>query len=252
MRRLSSLLVLLAAFAAGAATASDRVATCASDRNVRQQLEALMRSQNQQVAAALDRIDGTARRLLALRSYLRAAGSLPERWSWTQAEIDAYRESPEYISLLTEIDAIRARFERDNPGFTLYANTDVRSLDTQIQRWNENPRVGDVASGLYLATCQGKAAKPQALREFLLDWQPDAPPPLAAPGLSQHGRGRAIDFQIERNKTLVAGTDTADIKRVWEEQGWSRKLQAAVMGASRKFQGPLAQPNEPWHYEYRP
>jgi hypothetical protein len=75
---------------------------------------------------------------------------------------------------------------------------------------------------------------------------------LAAPGLSLHGRARAIDFQIHRGVRVVAGPEVAKIADTWEGQGWSRKLREAVMGASNKFKGPLAAPNEPWHYEYQP
>ena len=73
-------------------------------------------------------------------------------------------------------------------------------------------------------------------------------PPLAAPGLSLHGRSRAIDFQIMRNGRIIAPTEVAKARSVWEKQGWARRL-AAVMRDTR-FVGPLQSPNEPWHYEY--
>lgn len=41
---------------------------------------------------------------------------------------------------MAEIDKITAQFEQSNPGFTLYANSEVRSLDDQIGKWNSNPR----------------------------------------------------------------------------------------------------------------
>jgi hypothetical protein len=42
----------------------------------------------------MQEIVGTDRQLLALRSYQRAGKGLAERWSWTQAEIEAFQGSP--------------------------------------------------------------------------------------------------------------------------------------------------------------
>lgn len=212
------------------------------------------------VESTIQRIDGTDRQLLALRSYLRSKDSLASRWSWSQAEIDAYGRSDQYRDMMAEIDKIKSRFERANPGFTLYANTDVRSLDLQIERWNENATVGEIAHSLYRASCDylaasmGKRAAGTAdrFRDFLVQWQPELPAPLAAPGLSLHGRARAIDFQVHKDDQMIAGTDTAEIARTWVGQGWAQKLNEAVRAASGKFQGPLTLPDEPWHYEYRP
>ena len=102
------------------------------------QIGELARAQGTQIAETVGRIDGEGRQLLALRSYLRASNSIAARWSWTQKQIETYRQSAEYEALLAEIERIRARFEADNPGYQLYANTDVRSLDLQIERWNGN------------------------------------------------------------------------------------------------------------------
>ena len=47
------------------------------------------------VAQTLAQLDGSGRQLLALRSYLRSAPHLAERWSWTQQQIEAFEGSPE-------------------------------------------------------------------------------------------------------------------------------------------------------------
>ena len=47
------------------------------------------------VAQTLAQLDGSGRQLLALRSYLRSAPRLAERWSWTQEQIEAFEGSPE-------------------------------------------------------------------------------------------------------------------------------------------------------------
>lgn len=246
---------LLVVAASGISTLA-HAQSCTRDSQLELQWSRLARDQGAPVADALRRIAGLDRRLLALRSYLRGETTLSDRWSWSQAQIESYRQSAEYRELLVEIEMIRARFEHDNPGYELYANTEVRSLDLQIQRWNENAGVGRVASTLARALCTRFNDKSElsadALRAALIDWQPPVPAPLAAPGLSWHGRARAIDFQIHRGRTLIAGPEVAKIADTWEAQGWSRRLHAAITAVSTRFKGPLQAPHEPWHYEYQP
>ncbi len=213
------------------------------------------------VKETLQRIEGTPRQLLAVRGYLRTGPHLSSRWSWSTDEIRGYEAGQEYRDLLAEIAAVRARFEAQNPGYSLYANTSARSLDLQLQRWNSNESVGVIAQRLQesvereLAT-RAYSGHPDAqatlrFAEFLRAWRPTpSAAPLAAPGLSLHGRSRAIDFQIMQNGRIIAPTEVAKVRSVWERQGWAGKL-AAVMRESR-FVGPLQSPNEPWHYEYAP
>ena len=85
------------------------------------------------VAQTLVQLDGTGRQLLALRSYLRSAPHLTERWSWTQEEIKAFEGSTEQRELQQEIDRVRTAFVAANPGFELYVNPQVRSLDAQVE-----------------------------------------------------------------------------------------------------------------------
>jgi hypothetical protein len=210
---------------------------------------------------ALSRIDGESRRLLATRAYLRAADRLESRWSWSDAEVDRYERSAEYQALLREIALVQARFEAANPGYSLYANTEVRSLDRQLERWNTNPAVARVARSLHDAAvvelkARSYSARPDAastkkFADFLARWTPTpAAAPLAAPGLSLHGRARAIDFQVMHQGRVAAGTEVTAVASVWSKQGWGRKLHDAVQGT--RFKGPLASPDEPWHYEYQP
>jgi hypothetical protein len=208
---------------------------------------------------ALRRIDGKPRQLLAVRGYLRAGQQLQSRWSWSADEIHTYEANGEYADLLAEIALVRARFEAANPGFSLYANPTARSLDLQLQRWNSNKSVGVVAERLQKAAERELAlstypAHPDAkatlrFADFLRAWRPvPAAAPLAAPGLSLHGRLRAIDFQITRNGHIVAPTEVAKARSVWERQGWAGRL--AAVTRDTRFVGPLQSPNEPWHYEY--
>jgi hypothetical protein len=207
--------------------------------------------------SALAAISRPDRRLLALRAYLRAGNSLDERWSWSQDRIAAYAASPEGKAAAADIDAVTAAFAAANPGFTLRVNRMPRSLEAQLARWNDNPSVGTVAAALARALEQqfgSSATVPDTaqLRRALMDWTPDSAAPLAAPGLSAHGQGRAFDFQVEQQGRVIAGIVSASAHSQWDAAGWTRRLHAAVAAAGNRFYGPLASPYEPWHYAYEP
>lgn len=220
---------------------------------------ALNRRLAQNERDTLDKIPIADRRLLALRAYLRAGRNLRDRWSWTDAQIRSYEQSAEYQQLRADIAAIVAEFERRNPGYTLYANTQVRSLDVQLERWNSNPRVGVTAKNLERDAESAAAKLPvqptdaalTRFEAFLKGWPPSPTSPLAAPGLSLHGQSRAIDFQIMKDGKIVAATEVNAVARQWDAPGWTLKLKDAVTAASKRFAGPLPAPNEPWHYEYK-
>jgi hypothetical protein len=226
-------------------------------------LSRLVARQDPRVAEALARIDGTGRRLLALRSYLRAGDDIAERWSWTQEQIQAFESSPEHRDLLAEIERVRDAFSRENPGYELWVNPKVRGLDRQIDSWNDNESVGAAAARLltdalelmgradFAAAVQAEHAE-LALESFLVAYQPVPTPTVAAPGLSPHGQMRAVDFQVHQGDRVVVGPRTASIDADWDAAGWSSRLDAAVRSASRHFIGPLSTPREPWHYTYTP
>jgi|HigsolmetaAR204D_1030405.scaffolds.fasta_scaffold00242_32 hypothetical protein len=209
---------------------------------------------------ALQRVGDEERKLLALRAYIRAGAELPGRWTWTARQVGSFKASAEYERLLMAVQAVTDEFERRNPGYSLYTNLEVRTLAVQLERWNENPRVGRTARELWRAAERELArrnypnhATPQSrerFEQFLRGWIPHTPAPLAAPGLSAHGQLRAIDFQIVRNGAVVAGPEVTTVESVWERGGWREKLHAAVVASGAPFRGPLAVPNEPWHYTY--
>lgn len=245
------------------ATAQDSVpartsAAVALDEHLAQ-LAAL---QDPRVTEALARIDGTGRRLLALRSYLRSRDHLAERWSWTQEQIQAYEGSAEHQHLQAEIERVREAFTRDNPGFELWVNPQVRSLDRQLESWNGNESVSAAAAKLLedalefvgraeFAAAQAERAR-HAFESFLLAYRPAPTPTVAAPGLSPHGQMRAVDFQVHQGDRIIAGPRAATITTDWDATGWASRLDAAVRAASRRFIGPLATPREPWHYTFSP
>ena len=210
--------------------------------------------------SALRSIEGEPRRLLATRAYLRADKSLLARWSWSARRIAEYERSDEHRALSEAIAQVNARFEARNPGYSLFVNTQVRSLDLQLERWNRNPGVeraamrihevvqDEIRNGNYPATPDAKAT--QRFVAFLRNLPPMIPVPLAAPGLSLHGQSRALDFQIRKDGRTVAGPEVASVVEIWEKQGWARKLADAVDPSNGVFVGPLESLNEPWHYEY--
>ena len=155
-------------------------------------IDALAAEQDPHVADALGRIDGTGRRLLALRSYVRGRAHLADRWSWTSEQIAAYEGTAEHGELLQEIERVRAAFVRENPGFELWVNPQVRSLDIQLEHWNTNESVAAAAANLLAATNEFvaspafPAAQParatKALESFLASYVPEPTPTIAAPG----------------------------------------------------------------------
>jgi hypothetical protein len=204
----------------------------------------------------LAQITDPKRRLLAARSYVKAGEELEDKWSWSQAQTRAFEASPEYQRMQAAVNELTHAFEQQNPGYSLYTNTQVRSLDLQIERWNSNRGVQVTAEQLFASiaaqSAQHKVFRPDQLKTLLLDWHPASAAPLAAPGMSAHGQLRALDFQVIRGSQLVAGTSIDSVARVWQREGWTNRLHRAVASISAKFEGPLISPNEPWHYRYSP
>ncbi len=175
-------------------------------------------------------------------------------------QIDAYAGSAAQIALDAEIDQVRAAFEKNNPGYSLFTNPQVRSLDLQLTRWNETASIAkagdqmmaDVSAAIRQPgfPASGTAAGTARFRDLVTDYAPQPVPTLAAPGLSAHGRMNAVDFQVQRDNSIVAGPDSTTVDSVWIAQGWRDRLHAAVIASGTRFTGPLTTPVEPWHYVY--
>ena len=207
---------------------------------------------------ALVQIPDSGRKLLALRSYIRSGPEITKRWSWTADEIKAFEGSPEQQALLAEITAVKTHFKANNPGYEIYVHGTVRSLDEQVAKWNANESVGQVAAEMlaaYKAAFEGGGSSPAAIdfkkfAAWLRGYQPSKRANLAAPGMTLHGRASAIDFQIMKDGKIYAGADTKQVSSVWRAEGWDQKLKASMNAAGPSFSGPLANPDEPWHYDY--
>lgn len=255
-------IAIIAALLAAPATAIPARAAAPGTEALPSYVSSISAQLDPRVAQTLPQLDGSGRQLLALRSYLRSATRLPGRWSWTQEEIEAFEGSQEQRDLQQEIDRVRTAFVATNPGFELYVNSEVRSLDVQIARWNTNESVNAAAEEI-LAAARALILSPDfpanrpeqardALKAFLSGYKPGPTPTIAAPGLSLHGQMRAIDFQVHQGGRVVAGPRTATIATDWVASGWAARLDAAVREASSRFVGPQASPPAPWHYTYLP
>jgi hypothetical protein len=228
--------------------------------NIELYISAAAQNLDPKVAEAIGKIDGTPRRLLALRGYLRSRAGLKSKWSWNAKEIAAYKQSAEYKAALAEVEKVKTKFAEQNPGYSIEVNTEVRTLEAQIASWNRTESVGTAANALFAAVQKELAnqtyqeqpdeAGLRRFQNFLSNQNLAVSPTVATPGLSQHGQLRAFDFKIRQGNQIIATTESSTIKPVWDDQGWTRKLNAAVTSASRKFAGPLAAPREPWHYTY--
>ena len=251
----------LGRFAAGVSFWMLASASHAGD-TVEEYIGALRAGLDARVVEALGAIEGTGRQLLAVRSYVRSAAQLDERWSWDEAQIAAYAVSPEKLRLDSAVARVRCHFESANPGHTLFVNEEIRSLDRQIEKWNRSETIKRSADYM-LETFRAEVARPKfpkasspkgvtAFRSLLVAFKPVPTPSLAAPGLSLHGRMRAVDFQVMAGDRLVADTNVATVVETWEASGWKAKLKRAVDEANAGFVGPLENPDEPWHYDFRP
>jgi hypothetical protein len=253
---LTTLAVLSTCIAAQASLANP--VTPGAETRIERYREALTRDLPPQAQRALARIEDASRQWLALRAYIRAGERLVERWSWTDDQIEAFERTPHHDAFLAEVRRVQSRFEAENPGYTLYANTEVRSLDTQLERWNENASVGRVSDAVHRAVRREliesdypkipTEAHVDRLATFLRRWNPRSAPALAAPGLSAHGQLRAIDFAVYKEGKIIAPTTLTAADAAWKRDGWAAKLKQATLGT--RFIGPLESPDEPWHYEY--
>jgi hypothetical protein len=216
---------------------------------------------DRRIRYALGGIEDMPSRLLAMKYYLRRQGDINSSWVWTGRKVAEYKRSLAYRQALAEIREIQETFAEQNPGYTLRVDTEVRSLADQVSIWNSAPSV-DV-SGRALVKQAIEMLADTTLREtpegddlalfraFLLKASVPAVPTAAVPGFSQHGQSRAFDFIIWAGDTAIAaGADAGSARVVWDNSGWTDKLNIAITSVSSSFDGPLMSPHEPWHYAY--
>jgi hypothetical protein len=199
------------------------------------------------------------RRMLAVAEYLRGRHLVDSLWTWTARESERYQHTAQYGRAMADLRRVRRAFAAENPGYALVADTNARSLRAQVRLWNRERSVAAAAGELHDSSRAWLADSsypdlpdPAAIARFvarLAAYRSARPPTVAVPGLSLHGRLRAVDFAILHRGRVVAGTTSAAIDSVWERGGWSRRLRHAVTQGGGDLVGPLVSPREPWHYE---
>ena len=215
-----------------------------------------------QVQQTLPKIQGLLLQVLALRRYLLLGNSVTEKWAWTEQQYTEFKLSYASVELRRSVEAVTAKFEGDNPGYTLGTAAKFRPLDRQIHNFCINTKVQAAAVLLgkaVLTEIKSYADKIDdravgKFREFLRSYKfgEQDDPPIAAPGTSDHGRAQAIDFVIYKDGKVIAGPSTAQIKSIWNGQGFTEKLNQAVRGSANLFKREhLKVPFEPWHYSMR-
>jgi hypothetical protein len=249
--------------AADASVRRDTVAvrdTLGARRRLPRYMEAVTRTLDARLQRAIGRIRAGERRYLAIRGYVRREHKVYTHWSWTAREAAAFRRTAEYREMLDSIGAIRRRFAERNPGYRLGVVTDIRTLESQLRKWNTVASIAvagremlDTALAVLADTSWPDVpdeASTLRFRSFLNGYELVNTPTVAVPGFSDHGQLRAFDFTILKGSKTVAGTTTATIPEKWDGPGWSCRLNDAICAFTDQFAGPLVEPYEPWHYTW--
>lgn len=220
----------------------------------------------EEVADALSRIERAALlahqrglRLLALRRYLRLQDGehvdLHAIWSWTDEQVQESLREGSGRDLMAEATRVQAAFARNNPGHRLGVSP-PRSLPRQVQLWVTSASAR-TAGGRLLRFTSTELEKPvydlpphmtrvQSFATWLRRQPVDPEPGNAAPGTSDHGQVRAVDFVVMQGSRVIAGTSRASIPTAWTASGWAQRLVDATAGT--RLRGPLRVPYEPWHW----
>lgn len=195
--------------------------------------------------------------LLAVRRYLRAGGAkIIANWPWTVEE-----QRTTYSTVISTLQLAatetKRKFEAANPGYTL-GYTGARSLERQAALWVDNDSVVaaslklaqdariEVANAVYLPSPTADSTKKFAAFLSGYELSRKMEPTNAAPGLSDHGQMKAVDFYVTQHGKRVAEIKSKLINSQWIQTGLAAKLKAATAGTGLK--GPLDAPYEPWHY----
>lgn len=201
--------------------------------------------------------DAQAVQLLALRRYLRLGGmKVHANWAWTAEQAERFLKAGTGKLLADEAGKVQKNFAASNPGYSLRVSP-LRSLTRQVRLWNGNNSVqkaGDRLLKELIEELKNEESYPAAptgvstsIFELVLRRSAVTPEPTsAAPGTSDHGQMRAVNFVVVRGQAIVADIQSSTIQTIWKEGGWKEKLIAATKGT--KLVGPLKHPYEPWHW----
>lgn len=232
----------------------------AARRKLPRYMQAVSATLDPRLQRAIGRIRATERRYLAIRGYVRREHKVHTHWSWSAKEAAEFRRTPEYRAMIDTIAAVKLRFALQNPGYRLEVATDIRTLESQIGKWNtvrsiavSGREVVDTSLVILADTTYPEipdSAGTARFRAFLDGYELVNTPTVAVPGFSDHGQLRAFDFKVYKGRRLVAGTTTATIAHTWEAPGWACRLNEIICDYTDVFHGPLDDPYEPWHYTW--
>jgi hypothetical protein len=204
-------------------------------------------------AAAVQQIQ-----LLALRRYLRKGGhQVALAWPWTKKERDLNAAQTKKMN--TAADKTIENFAKQNPKLTL-ARSAIRDLASQVRLWCDNPHVKTAASKLLPKVLKelDKDKYPEIptdsgpitlFKKFLKGTGVDPEPTSAAPGTSDHGQDRAVDFIVKKGGKTVADINKSKMQTQWIDTGYDKLLKTATDGTG--LEGPLMKDGEiweAWHY----
>jgi hypothetical protein len=212
-----------------------------------------------QVGQAAHFARSQALRALALRRYLRMQNrqgiNIHSRWAWTPEQAKELSGTGKAKLLMEQAAKAQEAFLKSNPGYSL-AVSPLRSVERQVELWNGNLSVNAAATQLFGLVLQkldeadfelpATHVKVEKFATWLQNREVSPEPTSAAPGTSDHGQLRAVDFVVVRGRAVIAGTKTARIHAEWTATGWDKKLAEAT--TNTKLVGPLKHPYEPWHW----
>lgn len=198
-------------------------------------------------------------RLLAMRRYLRLQDGdhvdLHAIWSWTDEQVQESLREGTGRDLMNEATRVQATFARSNPGYRIGVSP-PRSLARQVQLWVTSASARTAGERLLRETSRELTkqtydlpphmTRVEAFATWLRRRPVDPEPGNAAPGTSDHGQVRAVDFVVMQGGLVIAGTSRTSIPIAWTSSGWAQRLADATAGT--RLRGPLRVPYEPWHW----
>src|SRR3954468_18478049 len=130
-------IVLCAAISHARAGDPEKLSREIAEQRVLEYMSAVASDLPPRVQATLDRIPNMSRKLLAIKYYLqRSEEEIELKWAWSGKRADWYRKSAEYRQALIELEKARQMFAQMNPGYALEVRVEIRSLASQVGKWN--------------------------------------------------------------------------------------------------------------------
>jgi len=217
-----------------------------------------------EIADALSRIfselggDASVQRvqLLALRRYVIKGGhGVAEAWPWNAEQARQHKADTEKMNAAAK--QTMKNFHDQNPELRL-GRSQVRDLPRQVHLWCSNDKVRKASAHLLPRAFKElskvelypeiptDAGPINAFKNFLRHYMPVPEVTSAAPGTSDHGQDRAVDFVVIQGAKTLAGTSKDRIPTDWQATGYDKALKKATKDTG--LDGPLQHPHEPWHY----